>query len=387
MAVSLSRMGVQVALIEKSQFEANLKSTFDGRVSAIAAGSKTFLEHIGVWQQIQPHAQAISDIRVSDADAPVFLHYHYEEVADEPFGYIVENRHTRNALYNCIKASENITIYESASVEVLKNTASNVEVILSDDRIINAQLLLAADGKFSNIRERLQIQTRRSKYYQTAIVATIAHSMPHDGLAQERFLPAGPFAVLPMQNNCSSLVWVEPDDRVQLYMDLPDEEFIQEITERVGGYLGEISIKGPRFTYPLSLMHAEQYTAPRCALIGDAAHSIHPIAGQGVNLGFRDVAVMAELVREKKAQGLDIGAADLLEHYARWRRLDNVTMLAVTDGLNRLFSNDWLLTRCARGTGLNIVSKLPGVKKFFMRHAMGAVGDVPPLMRAKNEHV
>ncbi len=218
-------------------------------------------------------------------------------------------------------------------------------------------------------------------YNQTAIVCTIKHEKSHDGLAQERFLPAGPFAVLPMTDNRSSLVWVEPKDRVQIYLDLPEEEFVQEITERVGDYLGKISVEGKRFSYPLSVMHAKTYVGKRLALIGDAAHAIHPIAGQGVNLGFRDVAVLTELLAERHHAGLDIGDDATLAHYQQWRRFDNTTMLFVTDGLTRLFSNNIIPIKLARNFGMWAVGKMPPVKRFFMRHAMGYEGDMPRLAR------
>ena len=282
--------------------------------------------------------------------------------------------------------------------------------------------MIGADGKQSQVRALAGIKATEWKYKQTAIVCTIRHELPHHGLAQERFLPAGPFAVLPMtpifpsplvgeggaqrrergylKDNSkipplpnplpqgerenfyrSSLVWVEPDDRIKLYLELPEKEFAQEIHERVGDYLGTIETAGQRFSYPLSLMHANTYISDRLALIGDAAHAIHPIAGQGVNLGFRDVGVLAELITARFRLGLDIGSDEVLAHYQRWRRFDNVAMLAVTDGLNRLFSNNLLPIRVARDLGLWTVAKLPPLKRFFMRDAMGLTGDLPEMMK------
>jgi 2-octaprenyl-6-methoxyphenol hydroxylase len=415
LAVALARENMRVVVIEKMSMPSQLESTFDGRVSAIAAGSKNLLNNIGVWQYMQAHAEPILDIRVSDGDTPFFLHYCHREVGSEPFGYIVENRYIRHALHQAAIKLPNIVVMENTSVMGFECDGAGVQIFLpplrGEDRrggntfstenvmpptptlplkgggSTRARLLIGADGKKSHIRKLANISAVEWPCKQTAIVCTIKHEKPHDGLAQERFLPAGPFAVLPMRSSPrrgegtrSSLVWVEPDDRVKLYLDLPEEEFVQEIRERVGEYLGAISVEGKRFSYPLSVLHAKTYVSERLALIGDAAHAIHPIAGQGVNLGFRDVAVLAELLSERFKLGLDIGDAATLEHYQHWRRFDNITMLFVTDWLNRLFSNNLIPIRMARNLGMWAVDKMPPVKRFFMRHAMGLEGDAPKLM-------
>ena len=245
-----------------------------------------------------------------------------------------------------------------------------------------ASLLVAADGKFSRLREECGIKTLNTSYRQTAIVCTIRHRLPHEGLALERFLPAGPFAALPMQENRSALVWTEPDDRAPAMLALDDASFAHEIRARLGDYLGDFEVIGKRFSYPLTLTLATRYTDTRFALIGDAAHAIHPIAGQGVNVGFRDVAVLAELAEDAVRLGLDIGSPMLLEHYQRWRRFDSMTMGAMTDGINRLFSNDITAIRLARDAGLSAVNRMPALKRFFMQHAMGLAGDLPRMMRA-----
>lgn len=386
MALALAREGMQVAVVERGAMSAQLAPAFDGRVSAIAQGSKRILDNLGVWADMAPHAEPITDIRVSDGDTPFFLHYDHNEVGEDPFGFIVENRHIRFALHKAASQYPNLTIFERSTLQDYKVDNDHVTVTLSEvegskiprqarDDKITARLLIGAEGKQSQVRELAGIKTMQWAYGQTAIVCTIAHEKPHGGLAQERFLPAGPFAVLPMQNSRSSLVWVEPDDRAQIYTELPDDEFLQEIKERVGDYLGELKLEGGRFTYPLGLMHARHYTAKRVALIGDAAHAMHPIAGQGVNVGFRDVGVLDELLTERFKLGLDIADPGTLAHYERWRRFDNVTMLATTDLLNRLFSNKIVPIQLARGMGLWAVGKIPPLKRFFMRHAMGLVGD------------
>lgn len=385
LALRLAQVGLKTALIEKGTLSAQLEPEFDGRVSAIALGSKRILDALGVWQDIAEHAQPISDIRVSDDNTPFYLHYDAEEIDaqtdGQPFGYIVENRHTRHALFKAVQQHANIDCAENTLVKDITLSVANTALTMQTGETTHASLIIGADGKFSAVRDMVGIKHIKAQYNQTAIVCTIAHEKPHEGLAQERFLPAGPFAVLPMTGNRSSLVWVEPNDRAPIYLELDDENFAQEITERIGGYLGKITVEGKRFSYPLSLGHAQSYTSERLALVGDAAHAIHPIAGQGVNLGFRDVATLSELIEKQHALGLDIGAPSMLAHYQRWRRFDNTTMLAVTDGLNRLFSNDIALIKLARGLGLWAVGKTPKLKQFFMLHAMGLTGDIPAMAK------
>lgn len=381
MAIAMARLGLHVTILEKTAMPAQLEPSFDGRVSAIALGSVNLLRHIGAWDGMLPYAEPICDIRVSDGDTPCFVHYDHHDIGDEPFGYIIENRYIRHALHEAAATLPTLTIIERATISSFASDNASARVTLADGREFSAALVLAADGKHSTIREFAGIKVLSRDYKQTAIVATIAHSKPHHGLAQERFLPAGPFAVLPMTDQRSSLVWVESRDRVQLYLDLPKEECEQEITERVGDYLGTITLAGERFAYPLSLSHANTYVAARLALIGDAAHGIHPIAGQGVNLGFRDVAALEELIRKQKDVGGDLGAESVLAHYQRWRRFDNVSMMGVTDGLNQLFCSSLLPIKTARGLGMWAVNKMPPLKRFFMKHAMGLVGDVPEAMK------
>lgn len=371
MAISLAKSGMNIAVVEKDNTIKQFEAEFDGRVSAIALGSKHILDNIGVWQFMSDHAEPIWDIRVTDGATPFFLHYDHNEVGDEPFGYIVENRHLRHALHQAASAHNNIELVDNFSISNLAQTDYSATITGNNDRTLSARLVIAADGRISQIREMSGISVTTWSYEQTAIVTTIEHSLPHNGLALERFFPAGPFAVLPMTGNKSSLVWVEPNDRVRLYLELPQDEFVQEISERAGGYLGDIRTVGDRFSYPLSLLHAKKYTAGRVAVIGDAAHGMHPVAGQGVNLGFRDVAALTELVIRQYNSGLDIGGANMLANYDNLRKFDNISMLAITDLLNRLFSNNILPLRIARDVGLWTVGKLPIAKKLFMKHAMG----------------
>lgn len=388
MAVALARLDFTITLVDRSPLNTQHLPDFDGRVSAIALGSQRMLERLGVWQHMQPHAQPIYDIRVSDGASPFFLHYDHEEVGEEPFGWIVENRHTRKALFDVVQQHDNITLYQ-ASVCAIAQDANGATVQLDDQSELRTRMVIGADGKFSRLRELAGIAVHQVNYPQTAIVCTISHTQPHNGLAQERFLPRGPFAVLPMQpvaesladdhSKCqqSSLVWVEPTQLAKHYLSLDKVSLASEIASRTGDYLGDISVSGEVFSYPLALSLAESFSAGRVCLVGDAAHAIHPIAGQGINLGFRDVAVLAELIEQ---HGLD-APLRIAADYARWRRLDTLAMAGVTDTLNRLFSNNLAPVRLARGLGLYAVSKLPRLKKIFMRHAMGVSGDLPALMK------
>lgn len=381
-AIALGQAGLTVAAIDRDTLQNQTLTDFDGRVSAVALGSIRMLERLGVWQNVAPHAQPIYDIRVSEGYSPFYLHYDHREVGEERFGVIAENRHIRYALQHRVSELDAVTLITPAAIKDIERTSHRAILRLDNGRSVQARLLIGADGKHSHVRASARIDVLESAYEQTAIVTTIAHVKPHYGLAQERFFPAGPFAVLPMQGNMSSLVWVEPQELAPVYLGLNDNVFLQEISKRVGGYLGDITLVGKRFSFPLSVMHASRYTDLRLALIGDAAHAIHPVAGQGVNLGWRDAAVLAEAIADAHRLGLDIGGASVLERYQRWRRFDNVAMMAMTDSLNRLFSNRSKLLHIARGSGFALVDKLPALKRFFMRNAMGMVGDLPKLMQA-----
>lgn len=372
MALALAKAGVKkIAIVEKTSISTQFEEKFDGRVSAVSLGSKNILDNIGAWEFMSNNAEPILDIRVTDGNTPFFLHYDHNEVGSEPFGYIVENRHIRYALYQALSQENNIKLIGGFSILSLENNNDNVSVTNHSGEIIKASLLIAADGRSSQIRELSGIKAISCNYRQTAIVCTIEHSLPHNGLAQERFFPAGPFAVLPMNGNKSSLVWVEPNERVNIYLELPEDEFIQEIQERVGDYLGSVKSAGNRFSYPLSLLHAKEYGKNRVVLIGDAAHGIHPIAGQGVNLGFRDVKTLTELIKYNYSLGLDLTYGKLTTKYEKLRSFDNVSMIAITDFLNRIFSNNIIPLAISRDIGLWAIGKLPAIKKIFMRHAMG----------------
>jgi 2-octaprenyl-6-methoxyphenol hydroxylase len=269
------------------------------------------------------------------------------------------------------------------AINEVTRDASGVVAVLDDGRRIAARLLVAADGRGSATRASAGIRVREMRYAQTAIVATVRHQRAHKGVAVEQFLPSGPFAMLPMTMNRSNIVWTESSKLATSYSALSDAAFCDELGRRFGDWLGGIELEGPRFSYPLGLMQAERYTARRLALAGDAAHVIHPIAGQGLNLGLRDAAALAEIVVYSHRLGLDVGDSPLLERYERWRRFDNTVLALATDGLNRLFSNDFGPLRVMRDVGLAAVGRIPPLRQLFMRQAMGVLGTLPRLVRGE----
>lgn len=384
LACALGQAGVSVALVEPTPPDKLVAPEFDGRTIAIAAGSQAILEAVGVWRALAPEAQPILDIRVSDGRSPLFLHYDHREVGDAPMGHIAENRIIRRALLEGLSSLHSVSLLFGRRVESLNRAAASAQVILDDGSVIQTRLAVATDGRNSPTREAAGIESTAWSYSQTGIVCTVAHERDHKGVAQEHFLPAGPFAILPMTDRRSSIVWTERAELAPVLMALDESSFHDELALRFGDYLGELSVVGPRFSYPLALMHAHRYIVPRLALAGDAAHLMHPIAGQGLNIGWRDVAALAEVVVDALRLGGDPGSMVTLERYERWRRVDNTLMLAATDALNRLFSNDVTPVRLARDAGLAAVNRMAPVKQLFMRHAMGTLGDVPRLVRGES---
>jgi 2-octaprenyl-6-methoxyphenol hydroxylase len=387
LAVALSKAKLTSVVIDREPFAKHLDGKFDGRTSAIAHGSAILLAGIGIWPALEPLAEPIREIRVSDGRAPLFLHYDPRELAPplqgRPLGHIIENRDLRRVLYEHAAKSPGVELLDGTEIARLERNASGVTAELPDGSVIGAKLAVAADGRDSKLRREAGIAAARWNYPQTAIVCTVAHERPHRGIAHERFLPAGPFAILPIKGNRSSIVWTERASEAPRLMALDDKAFLAELKHRFGDFLGKLEVTGPRWSYPLGLVHADKYVAERLVLAGDAAHAIHPIAGQGLNLGLRDVAALAEVLADANRAGRDIGDAAVLARYERWRRFDSFTLIAATDGLNRLFSNDVAPVRLVRDLGLAAVNKLPGLKRFFMRHAMGMVGELPRLMRGE----
>jgi 2-octaprenyl-6-methoxyphenol hydroxylase len=391
-ALALAHAGFKTALVDPLPFEAMAAETFDGRASAVAYSSFRQWRVLGVVEKLEPYACAIETILVTDgrtpgaaspAPSPFFLRFESAEIADrsdgEPLGWMVENRRIRAALAEAVLSAD-IELFAPLAVEAVTRDGAVARVRLSDGRELSAPLVVGAEGKRSVVRETAGIGW---DYPQCGVVATVAMAEPHHGTAHEYFLPGGPFAILPLTDNRASLVWTEPRRRAEALRSASPEAFHAHLERRFGDFLGGLTVQGPRFVYPLSLSLAERMCAPRIALLGDAAHGVHPIAGQGLNLGLKDAAALAEVLLDAARLGEDIGSEAVLERYARWRRLDNVTLAAATDLFNRLFSNDMPLVRAARGLGLAAVNRLGPARRFFMQEAGGAVGDLPRLLRGE----
>lgn len=382
LAIALAQAGLTIAVVDAEAPATAVAPTFDGRVSAIAAAPQRLLAAIGVWDHVA-EAEPIRDIRVTDGDSPFFVHYDHTAVGDAPVGWMLENRLHRQALFARLADLPSLSLHAPMRANRVTRGDRGVTVDLVDGRQITAALCIAADGRASPTRTSAGIAVTSWTYRQAGIVCTVAHEKPHRGVAQERFLPAGPFAILPMTGNRSSLVWTEPTERAAAIMALSDDDFAWEMRRRFGDHLGTTTVIGPRWSYPLTLQHTETYVAERLVLVGDAAHGMHPVAGQGLNAGLRDVAALAEILVDAKRLGLDLGARDLLLRYQQRRHADNSMMLAVTDGLVRLFSNDHWPLKLARNLGFAAVDRLPALKKLFMRHAMGDLGALPRLLKGQ----
>ena len=358
----------------------------DERASAIAAAARRLFEAIGVWPAAAARAQPILDMvvtdsRLGDAVRPVFLTFAGEIEAGEPFAHMIENRDLVAALLS--HARDEGVILRPTAVAGFEPGRDHSDARLADGEIVSARLVVAADGARSRLRDLAGILNFGWSYGQSAIVTTVAHERDHHGRAEEHFLPAGPFAILPLKDRRSSIVWTEDNAEAGRIVALPDDLFHAELERRFGLRLGEIKVAGPRRAYPLGLSVARAFVADRLALAGDAAHVIHPIAGQGLNLGLRDAAALAEAIVDAVRLGLDPGGRDVLDRYQRWRRFDTMTMGIATDGLNRLFSNRSDVLRLVRDVGLGLVDRLPALKGLFIREAAGLTGDVPKLLRGE----
>ncbi len=398
LALAAGQAGLRTALIDRTRLDSMTEARFDGRTTAVTATSQHLFEALGVWSALAPDAEPILDIRISDAGhdgkaSPLFLHFDHREAAAEgeapvPMGWIVENRLLRSAVLHGLASCSSVELIAPDEVVDIDRDLHRAEVRLKSGRVLRACLAASAEGRTGSTREDAGIGARAWSYGQTAIVLVARHEKPHRGVAQEKFLPGGPFAILPMRDGAdgehrSSIVWTERSDLARRLLALDPARFQAEFARRFGDFLGAVEPVGPRWSHPLSLVHAERYVDQRLVLVGDAAHGIHPIAGQGYNLGIRDIAALVEVLVDARRLGLDIGAADTLERYAQWRRADNFTMVAATDLLNRLFSNDIGPLRRLRDLGLAGVNRVPALRRFFVRHAMGRVGDLPRLIRGE----
>jgi len=382
-AISAARLGFEVVVVDRDTPDNTTGAEFDGRVSSVAAGSANLFKALKLWEMVSPEAQPIHQIRVSDGEAPRFLHYDSDDLGGQAMGYIVENRILRQALHVAAKCEDRIVLRTGTSLETLETDSFRVTALLSDGTVVGAPLAVAADGRASAVRSSVGIGATRREYGQVGLVCAVAHEFDHEGIAHERFLRGGPFAILPMKGNKSSLVWTERTELARELLQVNAETFLDELRWRFGEFLGDLRLAGRVWSYPLSLTMAKELVAQRTALVGDAAHAIHPIAGQGLNLGLRDVAVLVEVMDDARSIGLDIGDQGTLRRYSRWRRFDGLTMAAVTDGLNRLFTYDSEVFRIVRNAGLTAVNSNRPLKALFQKHAMGLLGKLPKLLEGE----
>jgi 2-octaprenyl-6-methoxyphenol hydroxylase len=362
------------------------RTSRDPRATAIVAACRRLFEAIGIWAEIAETTQPILDMvvtdsRLDDATRPVFLTFAGDVEPGEPFAHMVENRRLIDALVARTEA-EGVDLRATA-VSAFEANADLVSVTLTDGSVIEAGLLVAADGARSKLRERAGIVTHGWEYDQSGIVVTVGHERDHQGRAEEHFLPAGPFAILPLKGKRSSLVWTENRKEASRIVGLSEKEFHDELERRFGLHLGEVKPLDKPRAFPLGYFVARSFIAERMALIGDAAHLIHPIAGQGLNMGLKDVAALAEVVVDAARLGIDLGQADVLERYQRWRRFDTMAMGVATNSLNFLFSNESTLLRTVRDVGLGVVDRLPPLKSLFIRQAAGLSGEVPRLLKGE----
>ena len=388
LALALAQIGLRVTLIDRLPAATREDAAFDGRSYALALTSTRMLGALGIWEGVKPHAQPMLEIKVTDGRAgegpsPFFMHFDHAEIEEGPMGHMVEDRHLRRALAEAVSADARITRLDGETVVAQDAAPSGITLTFADGKSLRARLVVGADGRASGTAIRAGIKRIGWDYAQTALVCAIAHEKPHHGVAHQFFMPPGPLAILPLTDNRSSIVWSETAANAAPINALPDDGYLDVLRPRFGDFLGEISLAGARYTYPLSLSLAHAMMATRVALLGDAAHGVHPIAGQGLNAGMRDVAALAEVIADAHRRGQDIGSATVLEQYQLWRRFDNTALALATDSFNRLFSNDNPLLRLARDVGMAAINALPDARRGFMREAAGLTGTLPRLMQGK----
>jgi 2-octaprenyl-6-methoxyphenol hydroxylase len=386
LALGLAQRGFSVTMVDMRPARARAESNFDGRGYALALASKRLLDAIGVWGAVAKDSQPMLDIKVSDGRAgegpsPFFLHFDHAELEEGPMGFMVEDRFLYRAFLEAVAAEDRITSIHEDSVVAQDAYADGVTVTLESGKVLNTRLLIGCDGRQSGVAKRAGIKRTGWDYSQTALVCAIEHERPHNGVAHQFFMPPGPLAILPLTGNRSSIVWTETAENAAAIHALSDADYIEVLKPRFGDFLGEISLAGARFTYPLGLTVANDFVAERVALVGDAAHGMHPIAGQGLNAGLRDVAAMIDVLVEARQRGEDIASPLVLKRYEEWRRFDTHAMVAATDLSNKIFSNDNPLLRLGRDIGMGLINQMPAARRRFMREAAGLTGDLPTLMK------
>lgn len=381
LALALADAGLSVAVVDARPADARSGDEFDGRAYALALASQRLLSALGLWKGLADKAQPINQVRASQGHAGegaghFHLHFDSAEIEEGRLGYMLEDRFLYRALLGAMAGK--VTHVAGAEVVSQQTEAARIAVGLKDGRSFSAKVLVGADGRGSGVATRAGIRRKGHSYGQIALVAAIDHALPHHGIAQQLFLPSGPLAILPLPGNRSSIVWSETEASARAILALPDAEFLKVLHPRFGDFLGEISLAGPRFSYPLSMTLADSYAAERVALIGDAAHGVHPIAGQGLNLGLRDVASLAETLVLAHRRGEDMGALAVLKRYESWRRGDATLLAYGMDSVNAIFSNDNPILRAGRALGMGLVDAVPALRRGFMRQAAGLSLDPMP---------
>ncbi len=388
LALACARAGLRSAVIDSLPTQARRAEGFDGRAYALARASQRMLAALGLWDGLADHAQPMAQIRVSDgrvADgfALLGLDFASAELEDGPMGFMLEDRHLRPALMAALAAEPLIAVMDGTTVTGQQVHPDHALLQLSGGHSLRARLIVGADGRQSGTARRAGIGRTGWDYRQSALVCAIDHEHPHGGAAHQLFLPNGPLAILPLPGNRSSIVWSEDRALAERIHALPDDAYLQALRPRFGSFLGRITLAGKRHIYPLNLTLARSFTAPRVALVGDAAHGMHPIAGQGLNAGLRDVAALADVLAQARARGEDFASAPVLDRYAQWRRFDTATLAASTDLFNRLFSNNSAVLRGLRDIGMQLVNATPALRRGAIREAAGLTGDLPELMRGQ----
>lgn len=384
-ALALAHAGLTSTVIDALPAAPRQDQDFDGRSYALALASVRLLRRIGVWDHVADHSQPMLEIKVTDGRAgetpsPFLMHFDHAEIEEGPMGHMVEDRYLRRALMDAMEENPRITVLNGETV-VAQDTDGAARVTLASGRVLTGSLLIGCDGRRSGTAERAGIKRTGWDYGQTALVCAIQHEKPHNGVAHQFFLPPGPLAILPLPGNRSSIVWSESAANAAAFQALKDEDYLTVLRPRFGDFLGDISLAGKRFTYPLGLTVADSFIADRLALVGDAAHGMHPIAGQGLNAGLRDIGALAQVLGEARARGEDIASVLVLRRYQEWRRFDTASLAMATDLSNRLFSSDNPLLRMARDIGMGAINATPRLRRTFIREAAGLTGDLPALMR------
>jgi 2-octaprenyl-6-methoxyphenol hydroxylase len=386
LALALAQAGLSVALVDARPAPARAEVGFDGRAYALAAASRRLLQAIGVWEGVEGRAQPILRIETRDGGGPAApaLYFDHAEIEEGPMGHLVEDRVLYAAFLAAMQAGGRIALHHGETVTAQDTGGPSATLTLASGRQIRARLIAGCDGRGSATAGRAGIRRQGWGYGQTALVTALAHERDHQGTAWQVFLPGGPLAVLPLAGgHHSSIVWSETAAQAEAVHARDDAGYLAALAPHVEPILGPVTLAGARFTYPLTLSLAERFVAPRVALVGDAAHGVHPIAGQGLNLGLRDVAALAEVVALAARRGEDIGAADVLERYQRWRRFDATALALGMDTVNRVFSSASPLVRLARGAGMRAVAAAPALRRAFIREAAGLSGDLPRLMTGR----